>query len=266
MTNSNGLFVAEIASALGEIGGFSEKAGYYRTDLPYVSLYDSKESFDNAMRTGHWQPWERIITVVLKPIINPVPMYAKKIVAFLPKTGTPIGFDLEKGDWVEPYGKGVQADWEFIGKGYIKDEHDYSGTLTLRCPGKHNGIQVYNYPVGQRSELMMPYEAPETNYASSWEWNSACALKPIMGSMISSYTDESGPNRGFIYRIRTKLDADGNVVEACYGKIHGPVDFSPRINGKWAVKMVYYLNPDKTRNLEFAPNRNLFPKEDVSEP
>jgi len=51
------------------------------------------------------------------------------------------------------------------------------------------------------------------------------------------------------------LDKDGKVVKALYGKIYG--DF---------FDMVYYLNPDGTRNIEYDPKRNLFKPAKHDEP
>ena len=66
--------------------------------------------------------------------------------------------------------------------------------------------------------------------------------------------------RNYYFRVRTKLDENGNVVSARYGKIYG--DF---------MQFSYYFNPTPNdRNVEFDPKQNLMtnlkPDEGVNEP
>ncbi|HEY5812162.1 MAG TPA: hypothetical protein VIT23_05885 [Terrimicrobiaceae bacterium] len=53
-------------------------------------------------KKGHqWYPWNPTVELLLKAIVNPVPMYARKVEMLrIPEAGTPIGFDLVKSDWV----------------------------------------------------------------------------------------------------------------------------------------------------------------------
>jgi phage-related protein len=58
---------------------------------------------------------------------------------------------------------------------------------------------------------------------------------------------EFDPNRIYLFRVRTALDQQGNVVSARYGKIYG--DF---------MQFTYYYNPTPNdRNIEFNPKQNL---------
>ena len=77
---------------------------------------------------------------------------------------------------------------------------------------------------------------------------------------------EADPN--LCFRIRTKFDANGNVVEANYGKIYGGLGFNhsfsyekikePRVE---RMRFLYYVNTTSLdRNLEFDCDRNLKPK------
>jgi len=55
------------------------------------------------------------------------------------------------------------------------------------------------------------------------------------------------PNRIYYFRVRTKMDENGNVVSAHYGKIYG--DF---------MQFRYYFNPTPNdRNIEYDPKQNL---------
>jgi len=61
-----------------------------------------------------------------------------------------------------------------------------------------------------------------------------------------------------MFRVRSVVDQQGRIIRANYGKIHGPFRLSPRLDGRWAIDLLYYYNPDGTPNLEFDPKRNLF--------
>ena len=62
-----------------------------------------------------------------------------------------------------------------------------------------------------------------------------------------SQTETTNPNRNFYFRVRTKLDENGNVVSARYGKIYGDL-----------AQFTYYFNPTpNSRNIEFDPKQNL---------
>jgi hypothetical protein len=52
-------------------------------------------------------------TITLRKILNPIPLYAKQNDIPIPEKEKWIGFDLEKADWVKPFGVGVISDVEF---------------------------------------------------------------------------------------------------------------------------------------------------------
>jgi hypothetical protein len=221
----------------------ARKAGYYQA---------GGRARSSQQKEGRWQPWAQTFTITLKTIKNPVPMYTKSVIDFLPILGKPVGYDLEKGDWVSPYGKGEHADFEFLIEGKVESALNYGGMLTLRLPGKGNGILAQD--IDSNSALEMPYEAPPDGYASSWTWQNAC-ITGNERNAISKFVDDSNPQRGFIFRVRAVVDAQGHVIHAYYGTIPGPVTISPRLNGQWAINFTYYYNPDETRNLEFDPQK-----------
>jgi hypothetical protein len=243
----------------------ANKKGYYPTR-------GIDGQFTNSV-SGHWQPWPQTYTVILKPIKKPAPMFARQLTCDIPTTNAWVGFDLERGDWVAPHGKGTHADFEFFAEGTVEDFRlNYHGKLTMRLPRDANGIQAYDYQAADlNSVLKMPYEAPTNGYTPSWTWHNSRTTenKPFA---TSKFVDESYPNRGFIFRVRTVLDAQGKVVQANYGKIHGPFIFDPRGDtGRCYISFNYYFNPESnSRNLEFDPKHNLFmnlkPDERVYDP
>jgi hypothetical protein len=240
------------------------KYAYGGTKLGYYAVR-GVEGFFEASKNGKWQPWEQTLQVIMKPIKNPVPMYVKKLNVFMPKLGEYIGYDLEKGDWVSPYGIGTKSDVEICVEGTWDNSLNFSGVLKLKFNEGGDGILAYDVDTKNRSEFIMPYEAPLTGYQPAWTWKYARTTEnsPYARSV---FVDESFPDRCYIFRVRSVVDAGGKLITANYGKIYGPVKFSPRANGKWVLDFVYYFNPDKTRNMEFDPKRNLFPDQNIQQP
>ena len=268
LTDEKGDFTAIIACRDGIAGAFARGHGYYEAEVNTFRLYPvglAGAKTENAVRTGRWEPWDQTVNVVILPIKNPVPAYTKRVVAFVPQNGKPCGYDLQKGDWVAPYGQGERTDVEFLMEGSVESGLNYDGKLTLQFPGAGNGIQAFERDQIVHSEFRLPYEAPEEGYGPSWSWRNARITENKLGA-TSTMIDESFLGGHFIFRVRSILDPQGRVIRANYGKIHAPVQLSPRLNGKWAVDFVYYFNPDETRNLEFDPKRNFFKDQNVIAP
>ncbi len=53
-------------------------------------------------------------------------------------------------------------------------------------------------------------------------------------------------------------DGEGNLKQANYGKICGPIDFGVTRENETFLNFTYYFNPTPNdRNLEYAPGKNL---------
>ena len=62
------------------------------------------------------------------------------------------------------------------------------------------------------------------------------------------------------FRVRTKYDERGNVIEAYYGKIYGDIVMGWSYQGVSSVSFLYYFNPTlNDRNLEWDMKNNLCP-------
>lgn len=70
-----------------------------------------------------------------------------------------------------------------------------------------------------------------------------------------------------MFRVRTVLDDEGNIVSARYGKIYGPIEYGESDSGSGGkIRFTYYLNPTPNdRNVEFDPEQNLFTDLKISE-
>jgi len=256
-TDTNGLFVVR-ANVLSREGGFvATKDGYYasRAKVLFPSIQD-----------GRCQPWDSVVTTVVRRVINPIPMYAKRVDKKIPRENTPIGFDLVLGDWTRPYGTGQQPDLIFRFSRQVTSDTDYEGSLLLSFVNPLDGV-LENYEAIPGSELRLPRNAPESGYATNWVYHvGQNATNGRFGCR------GQGDDKSYFLRVRSKTDEKGQLKEALYGKVKGLI----RVRGvarKGDADIIfnYYLNPTPNdRNLEFDPKRNLFQNldefETVSEP
>jgi hypothetical protein len=247
LTDSKGFFTESALSSDGRVGGSVKKKGYYSSSFHYAFTPFNKK-FDR------WQPWNKHLTVVLRQIGNPVPMYVRNRWFSVPMLGEGVGFDLMKADWVIPYGQGVTADFIIKTERKItEDERD--SKLTITFSNEHDGIQLIKedrgiFNLGSRYRL--PRTAPEDEYLPQYVVHRYTG--PKWGIISRDETNN------FIFRVRTEVDDEGRIVKALYGKILGDFRFAPLEGNAGDFLMHYYLNPDGTRNLEFDTERNLFPK------
>jgi hypothetical protein len=242
-TDKNGSFSATGSSRDGVTGGGVEKAGYYNSVFHHDFFIRS---------TGVWQPWNKQIKVVLRPVVKPVPMYVRNRNFLFPAINKDLGFDLMMADWLAPYGAGLHRDFILRVDRIFKDSDNFDATFTLTFPNNYDGIQVIkdnrggDFSVG--SQFQLPRIAPEEGYQSK-------LIKRVSSGTYGFRTAKDDGNN-YIFRVRSESE-NGKFKRAMYGKIMGDIRFGP-VGGNGGFEMHYYLNPDYTRNLEFDPKRNLF--------
>jgi len=223
-------------------------------------FYLSGENYEFKERIAGflWSPWNPTMEIKLKKEKNPTKMYAKSInnmnAKKVPALDTPIGYDLEIGDWVAPYGKGVIKDFIFVCTAVDRGWHDWDASYTLTFSNEQDGIQEYIEPKDEYGEYRWPYEAPLDGYKKEIKWSSYHHPGGWAGVHKSDYKE----NRKHIFRVRTKTDEKGNIIEARYGKIWGDIQLFP--NGK--LTFTYYFNPTGSRSLEFGGNLFTFSRKE----
>lgn len=237
------------------IAGVIEADGYYKTEFD-ISLGDKIV----ARETGQWTLKETTIT--LKRVRNPVPMYAQRVRIEIPEHNKSFGFDMEKGDWVAPYGNGLVVD---IYVTYSLEQQDlWTGkeqfeisTVSPQC-----GLQELN--ADMFSKFKSVYDAPSTGYNR--------ALKYVLNRTKTKIIEEQKLDNSsyIVFRSRAVVDEEEELLRANYGKIYPPIRHG-RVGDKSEMVLIYYLNPTPNdRNLEFDPGRNLFKNlssmEQVNEP
>lgn len=236
VTDTNGMFWASARSSSVDLTFAAAKEGYYKTRQSYE--LGAPYEYDRVK-------WSPSVTLVLKRIINPVAMYAKWVNTGVPVTGKPAGFDLMAGDWVAPHGKGTHMDIFFTAEDNRRAANNFDYRLIVSFPNAGDGIQAFEtnaFRPNEGSALRSPHEAPESGY----EPQRVKTQSQRPGEPSQYGLDD---NLNFFFRVRTVLDAQGNIQSALYGKIYG--DF---------MHFRYYLNPTPNdRNVEFDPKRNLLP-------
>jgi hypothetical protein len=242
-TDSNGFCIIAGVSA-SQMHYTITKDDYYATQDSYWFY----PGHDRSLKDGRWQPWNPTLDVVLKEKRRPVPMFAKRYDGTIPALDTPLGFDCEKGDWVEPYGKGSRSDLIFFYTATVAGTMSFSVRLEVSV-NREDGLQLL--PLDRSSDFMSLYEAPENGYVSKLVF----AIERTPNQIIKDH--ELTENQCIIFRVRTVVDSNGKMVHANYGKIYGPMSFGPAA-GEHNLVFPCHFNPDGTRNLEFDPKQNLF--------
>ncbi len=248
VTDANGRMTVELPS-FGYLYYSAGNDGYYSAWGRYEFEVGAMSGEPTKWGERKWSPWNPTVRVTLKKKGQPIAMYAKRVYLAPPVSdGTQIGFDLEAGAWLPPHGGGKRVDMFFSATGSIENS---DLALTWSFPNKGDGIIVYPYDGGARSELRSPTEAPQEGY-----------LPEITVDAEGRPEEQSGSARplSFAFRVRTVLDHEGKVVSAHYGKIY------PQ-----AYKAVFYFNPTpNSRKLEYDLKQNLFKElksyEHINEP
>ena len=208
---------------------------------------------------------------------RPTSLHARKVRAYSNPSQWPentwLGYDLEKGAFVSPYGKGEVTDIRFYLSSsqdsprltpeemtrdranpdlkkltdldFIRRHHDWNYTLRVAFPEPSSGIvaEPRNWPYCQ---LRMPPFAPEGGYAPTFEMKLS-SRGPVLHTAFKDYP-------GYFLRTRVKLAPDGSIASAHYTKIVGSLDYIHHL-----LSFTYYYNPaPNDRGLELAPGKNVF--------
>ncbi len=247
LTGANGLLCAE-GKSHGEVAYGVEKDGYYKTfnAMNFVPQ-------NATVKGGKWQPWDQTMTVVLKKIKKPVPMYVADLEGRgleIPACDVPLGLDLEKVDWVAPYGKGLHGDIIVTFSEHFNNTLNGRMSITLVF-GTNLLDGVQSAKVDTFSVLPSVYEAPTNDYKRSLYFEEERTRSKIL-SAIEPKEDEY-----FIFRVRSETDEHGNLLKAHYGKLYGPIHYG-KMGNNTNLEMKSYFNPEEgSRNLECDTTKNL---------
>ena len=203
-TNAEGIFSGE-GQTDGVMGGMVNKEGFYRGGFSFKQF--------SGLSNGRWEPWNATYTTNLRPILKPIAMYAKRVQADLPALDQPCGYDLEKGDWVAPYGKGVESDFIFKGHREFKTRNDFDVRVEMTFTNPQDGLIKAELPaIGQYSTFKWEREAPLAGYTQMIHLQNAVTSETVIHSF--KRTD------AFFFRVKT-IEQNGHIIASNYGKISG---------------------------------------------
>ena len=242
ITDGQGFFEAE-GEPLLRMSVRAEKEGYYANQSGRLSR---KENHN--------------VTLVLRKVKNPIPLYAKKVILGMPVNREWVGYDFEVGDWVAPYGQGKVKDALFKCDTEKTGERKGRGSLEIKFDDDE-GFLLESKNYHQLSDMKLPHKAPSKGY------------QRLFNREEKSYHNKNARVRvGYFFRSRVERE-EGKIVSANYGKILADIRFSPRhfeYKGKpkkfATISFTYYFNPSPNdRNLEFDLKQNLFKSLDTTE-
>lgn len=238
-----------------------ERDGFYRVDGILTRFTNMTEFVSKK-----WLPYDEVQTVTLQKIGKKIPLFVKEARPKRKQDLTTASdkkfcYDLVKGDWMPPFGKGEQADIEFkllpredfgmgMGPSGIPDPA-FRDTIQVEFVGNDNGIVRISPPP---NAVLKVRSAPADGYLDKFS---------IWFGQTKTMQDDTNIDKEacHAFRIRTIKDKQGKIVSALYGKIYG--DF--RISYRYyliptGVMFTYYLNlTPNDRNLEWDMKHNLCP-------
>lgn len=234
----------------------------------YYPLPGMRIQFTNMTESlvKKWLPYDEIQTITLQKIGKKIPLFVKEA---RPKRNQDLttapdrkfGYDLVKGDWMPPFGKGEHVDIDFkllprenfgmgMGPSGIPDPA-FRDTVQVKFVGKDNGIVKVTPPPGA---VLKVRTAPKGGYLSKFN---------IWFGQTKTMQDDTNIDKEacHAFRVRTIRNAKGEIVSALFGKIYGDFRFTYKYSLiPTGVSFTYYLNlTPNDRNLEWDMKHNLCP-------
>ena len=277
ITDENGKVVLRFRS-LGHASIYAVKKGDYyvssshrgRDEKLKFSPFIYRKDIPESQQSN--PPMKKEVTlkgsIVLRKVIDPTPLYVKRVAMDFPAKRVWLGYDLEEGDWVPPHGHGKRADIRLRSNPQKQDptSDQLLGAATLEIDfGQHGGYIQVTKKNGYlpMSSLKMPHKAFSDGYK----------ISPLKLEYEKSHRESFNAESGYFFRTRVKKEGD-EIISANYGKINSDIVYIPvekdpvrvvegreiqnsSINGR--VEFNYYFNPvPNNRSLEFDLKKNLF--------
>lgn len=228
---------------------YATREGYYTT---------SGERFRGGMMQGPEgglvpRKMPSAYTIEIKEIRDPVFLRHEHAYWTVPKTDEWVGLDLKVADWVDPHGMGETVDVLVRCDNIEVTDRSFSGTLRLKFPNEGDGLIAFEgkhpFTMEFGSNLVPPHRAPTEGYVG--EFKRIRSQRPG-----EPFVFEEVKGRHYLFRVRTRKDAEGRIYQACYGWIIGEIRFDPR--GRWGPQLSfrYLFNPDPDPEARSLENRD----------
>jgi hypothetical protein len=248
VSNAQGEFTAEHRTS-GYITYGADKSGFYSSNGKWETIVQPKG--------GKWSPWNPTIDLVMRPILSPVPLLTKTIeLRDVPIIGEG-AFDVVKGEWLPPLGKGTSPDFRFEWKGEWRGINDNEGELALSFSNPGDGLIPQPYSYNSGSELRLFHKAPAEGYADSRRWRDEFKNPP--DHPVRIVVSDVREDIAYFFRVRMITNSSDGNITALYGKIEGDIAYFGAGRRGSGLRFKYYLNPTPNdRNLEYDGTNNLF--------
>ena len=277
-TDLNGRYVATGNTNCGKAGFcFRANDGFYDTRFIWVP-FDANGKPMPLLQW--WKPDNQVVTVRLQRVEHPIPLSVKRVelrdyergIGGFDGTNSVLRFDLMRGDWLPPYGKGEVADM------IISSIVRLTGSESRFLPqeGTWGKLQFFDLAVNVslnegdflKAVTTNPHDGIRIRMAEENGADNRCTRVMGKRKVVDRHGDwhcerfnDMVAERCYTFRIRTRRNDKGELVEAYYGKIYGDFEFEgDDKKGLIGVKFLYYLNPKPLdRNLEWDMKTNLCP-------
>ncbi len=219
-TDAKGRFTAQ-GRTIDQLSIQVFKEGFYPTKAVF-KYGDSgldvtrRNSFEEG---GKWQPYGQTHELVLKRIVDPVALCRPCVSVKIPVYDEWVGFDIEVGKWVPPYGDGRHSDVLLRFRQDVKQRwFDFTASMDVSFTNMpYAGF--YRKLKDEHSEFVTVYHADsnevyQTTQSFKQEVHNGAQMNT--GLAASAY---------LVFRTRTKTDENGKLLSAHYGVIRGPWNF-----------------------------------------
>ncbi len=216
ISNTNGEYVIE-GKCTNRIRCDITLDGYYAS---VFELADYGHTHSNG--NGRWLPYGSKRVIVLNKILDPMPLccHNSRISFKIPVYNEWVGFDCERFDFVRPHGQGQEKDMmlRFTLDNTSRDDYH----MTMEVSFTNNPYAgIYELARNKSSELESVYHA-DTN--AFYQQSIVYRFDRFPGK-VPRYTQQLTSQNYLVFRTRTRVDADGRLVSAHYGKIYGDWNF-----------------------------------------
>ena len=246
VTGTNGEFVVQ-GKCTNRIRCGITKDGYYASEFVLANY-----AYRHSLKDGKWIPYGLQHTVVLKKIIDPVELtHPNPSRRENPDVSGWHGYDLEQCEWLPPYGCGRHPDMLVRIITDFDSSHDFKVSMEISFTN-NPFAGAYLLRKDPCSEMKSIYRA-DTNaeYKTSFEYlqeeHPIIHREPVVYVQGSNKTDTRLDGDSYlVFRTRTKVDQEGNLMSAHYGKIYGPWEIFLAMHAYG----VYFNPKENDTNLE----------------
>lgn len=263
-----------------EVKGLTDRQGTFLARgkaLNSIAIFIDTADWYEFRRTRLDPRIDHKVAISLRRKIKPVSLFVRELTLEIPSFDEDLEFDLERGEWLPPYGVGIVSDLvinfeqEFKGMNYAGERLERAKEVSKRGAASRNEVwtqELFEQRSGRwdakvslsikdesggfsakvknilpHSEMKMPHFAPENGYPNKTIQLTGSTYKQASEPALTCY----------FFRSRIELK-DNQVESANYGKILGDI----KIDARGKMKFLYYYNPRRNdRNLEFDPKQNL---------